>query len=248
MDKLEALEQYIEDNGIDFIESEKLKEKSMILKDCKSDYVAIVINSNNIKNTAEKFVALTHECTHHQMKAYYYSYMLRINEGKIEYDVKSETVYKLIPFARLYKLLKEKSCRYEISEIFGVSEDFIDLAINIYQRKGLLPYWNGIREEIPIRDNAVVDKQIYKPPLYHSQNIPRNIHRSQFAEKNIINHLRYEDYANAMRKKYITCDIEMAAELSITISYLRQERRQFQTQGLPIRQCEIATGWDFWDC
>ena len=145
MDRLEILEQYIFDNDIEYNDVD-INAKSMIAKDPKYGYVTIAINSEKIKSTAEKLLALTHERNHHRKNAYYRTDMFREEIDKIEYEINVDTVNELVPIARLKKILEFEVSRFELAELFGVPEDFVDMAMYVYQAKGRLPYYVENRE------------------------------------------------------------------------------------------------------
>ena len=237
MNRLENLEQYIYDNGINLIDNNRLKEKSMIFKDFRTGYITIIINSNNIKSTAEKLRALTHEVTHHKRNAFHLPYMPKIHEWRIEYEVKVDTVYELVPFEDLRKLLRNESYRCEIAKYFGIPEDFVDEAVHVYQRKGNLPYWGGLplanRPAIPAQENIPEPK----PPSFHAN---RSRSKKQYE---IRSHIKYSDYVKVMKRPDILCDQEAAEELHITIGFLNRVRYYFRKKGLAVRRGEFNIDW-----
>ena len=258
MDALEEIEQYIYDNNISLIYYEKIQDKSAITKD-DDGYVTIAVNKRKVKSTADKVLVLTHECNHHKKHAYYNSRTMRGCKRKVEYEVKVDTVNDLVPALELKKLLKEETCRYEIAESFSVPEDFVDEAIHIYQRKGLLPYWNGVREPDMLCDSVNIKSYVptlspfshtpIRPTIPERQRITGQgkirafdssvygIHNLQLKNKFDLNRITYEDYARVMRQPNIMCDMDAAEELNVTIGMLWQAREYFISQGLPIRQC-----------
>ena len=263
MDKIEKLEQYIYDNGINFIDDEKLEKKSMIVKDAKHGYVTIIINGEKIETTAEKLVALTHESTHHKKNLYYYPHMPRAAEGKIEYNINInvDVVGELVPISDLSKLMRGGDSRYDIAEVFGVPEDFVDEAIHIYQRKSLLPYWHERRgEHMAVRTlrkarqyyyaEAAEDSPTEKRITYIRARTIRQRRKTDRAQSrrqyDVRSRLRYKDYVKVMKLPEIMNDYEASEELRIPVEFLRYGRRYFRTLGLPVRQGELITDWRNW--
>jgi len=140
MDKIEELEQYIYDNGIDLLDTKKLNEQSMIVKDFDYEYVTIAINSRKMNSRAEKLVALSHEVGHYNTSGYYYPFMPVSYKRKVEHGANVDSIKRRIPIKKLKQILNSAWCnsRWEIAEAFGVTEDFVDMAIEIYKQKGLL--------------------------------------------------------------------------------------------------------------
>ena len=141
MNKLEELEQVIDDNDIDLIEFNKMNEKSMIIKDFENEYVTIVVNKIKIANERELLVLMSHKLGHYNTSGYYCAYMLKSNKCKMEYNANVDSVKRLVPIKKLKSLLIDSwgYSRNELAEEFGVTENFIDEAVHIYKRKGLLP-------------------------------------------------------------------------------------------------------------
>jgi Zn-dependent peptidase ImmA (M78 family) len=143
MTKLEELEQKIYDAEIEIIETDKINDKSAILKDFKGEYpTVIVVNKKKIENKQDYVVQLSHELGHYNTAGYYHPFMLKSYKRKTEYNANVDSVKRLIPIKKLRKLLQcGYLSRFEIAEEFCVPEYFIDEAIHIYKRKGLLPGW-----------------------------------------------------------------------------------------------------------
>ena len=142
MDRLEAVEDEIYNNNIDIVEYNDLSEISMIIKDNEyCEAVSIIINKLKVENDRELLVALSHELGHYNTSTYYNPYMLISYKWKMEYEANFDSISRLVPIVKLEPMLIDgwKCSRYELAEEFHVPEDFIDEAIHMYKRKGLLP-------------------------------------------------------------------------------------------------------------
>ena len=137
MTKIEALEQEIYNEGIELFEHD-IDDKAAIAKN--SFITAIVYNKKKIKDDCDYLVALSHEYGHYSTATYYHPYMLKSYKWKMDYEANLNSVRRLVPIKKLKQLMREGVNRFEISLEFCVPEDFVDEAVHIYQRKGLLPW------------------------------------------------------------------------------------------------------------
>lgn len=87
-----------------------------------------------IKTEADEKVKLAHELGHCETGAFYNQYSKFDIRAKHERRANIWAIKKLIPKDELIEALKSVFCknRYELSEYFNVTEDFMQLALDYY--------------------------------------------------------------------------------------------------------------------
>ena len=203
-------------------------------------YVATALNER------QELIAVSHEMGHYfkdnlwrknQKAAWEWAatyiisredYLNVLNDPFVNSDYEAATTLR-IPM-KLFHIVKE----YYKHKVFPVRQD-----------ESGIRYWQGIgTETFTKKTNEILSVPQNKkpPPIY----VPHGIHRANPRIQYEIKHIKYDDYASVMKKTYITCDSEAAEALSVSTYNLRIERASFQSQGLPVRQCDFVTDWRDW--
>ena len=92
----------------------------------------IAIDPMQIKNYSDEKVKLAHELGHCETGSFYNEYSTLDIRGKHERRADRWAIKKLIPKDELETAYKRCNNRYELSEYFGVTEDFMQKAIDYY--------------------------------------------------------------------------------------------------------------------
>lgn len=95
--------------------------------------LAIYYDHNKFDNSIEEYTAILHEYYHCEVDAFYnFDDSLQTRKRR-EYKANKQLVLDSIPIDKLKKLLQANYHKWEIAEEFGVTEETIDLAFNIYK-------------------------------------------------------------------------------------------------------------------
>ena len=128
----------------DLAEADSIKVDCFSLDNCQSMSIQdsngncyIGIDPMKLESSKEEKVKLAHELGHCVTGAFYNRYSSCDIRGKHEQTANRWAVKKLIPKAELVRLLKKGFARWELSEHFEVTEDFINLAIRMYFEYGI---------------------------------------------------------------------------------------------------------------
>ena len=129
------LYQVIEDYGIEFYSYHLPLTKSVSVK--LGTTYAIGIDERRMEDSAEERTHLAHEIGHCVTDSFYTPYEVQDRRGKREFKADTWAVHTLIPWRALKKaLLHGVTERWELAELFGVTEELIDRAWYIYQCEG----------------------------------------------------------------------------------------------------------------
>lgn len=93
----------------------------------------VAIDPFQIKSTADEKVKLAHELGHCETGAFYNQYAVCDIRSKHEYTANKWAIKKLIPEDELKEACKYCTNRWELSEHFGVTEDFMQKALDYYK-------------------------------------------------------------------------------------------------------------------
>lgn len=134
---VKQLYQTLQQNGIKFYDYKIGKLKAITI--CLNNQYGIFIDTSEIKSEAEEYCMIAHEgghcvtgCTHTV------SSPLDLIE-KHEYKADKWAVHKILPVEDFKYALKQGHTEiWDLAECFGVTEDFIRRALDIYKREGLL--------------------------------------------------------------------------------------------------------------
>ena len=94
----------------------------------------IAIDPFKIKSVSDEKVKLAHELGHCETGAFYNKYAVCDIRAKHENRADKWAIKKLIPKDELKKACSFCNNRWELSEHFGVTEDFMQKALDFYQR------------------------------------------------------------------------------------------------------------------
>ena len=97
----------------------------------------IAIDPYKIENNADEKVKLAHELGHCEMGAFYNAFSPLDIRSKHEYIANKWAIKKLIPEDELKEACRFCDSRYELSEYFGVTEEFMQKALDYYIECGL---------------------------------------------------------------------------------------------------------------
>ena len=92
----------------------------------------IAIDPFKIKSKRDELVKLAHELGHCETGSFYNRYALCDIRAKHERRADKWAIKKLIPKNEFDEAKKYCNNRYELSEHFGVPEDFMQMAIDFY--------------------------------------------------------------------------------------------------------------------
>ena len=110
----------------------------------------VALDEKQIENSADRKVKLAHELGHCVLSAFYNRYSKFDLITQHEYRANRWAVEELLPFYRLRKALETGHIEiWDLAEFLELTEDFIKIAIEHYERQGLLP----IYEELKRRGN-----------------------------------------------------------------------------------------------
>ena len=98
------------------------------------DVCYIGINPFMLQSDAEEKVKLAHELGHCETGAFYNRYALCDIREKHERRADKWAIKKLIPEDELKQAFKSCRNRFELAEYFGVTEDFMQKALDYYQQ------------------------------------------------------------------------------------------------------------------
>lgn len=88
----------------------------------------------------EERTCLAHELGHHLKGALYNKETPALSRGQCEYKANKWATHKIIPIRSLYAALRKGYTEvYRLADYFGVTEEFILKAIEIYKQEGKLP-------------------------------------------------------------------------------------------------------------
>ena len=131
MTRLEALYDDIESADIMCFATSSRKNPAMTLR-THGDY-SIAINERAFRTDAERLVALAHEKGHCDTGAVHSVFAPLITRAQCENRANKMATYTLMPFNELVAALEGgASSKYELSEHFGVTEEFMQFALEVY--------------------------------------------------------------------------------------------------------------------
>lgn len=131
---LVELYDYAEKQNIEIISLATRKTQCMSVIDEDGD-CGIGINPFMLKSEADEKVKLAHELGHCETGAFYNEYATCDIREKHERRANIWAIKKLIPKDNLTEAIKSGFCEncWELSEYFGVTEDFMQMALDYYQ-------------------------------------------------------------------------------------------------------------------
>ena len=94
----------------------------------------IAIDPFALKSDADEKVKLAHEIGHCETGSFYNEYAVCDVRSKHEYTANKWAIKKLIPEDELKEACKFCNNRWELSEHFGVPEDFMQKALDFYKQ------------------------------------------------------------------------------------------------------------------
>jgi len=136
MDSLLKLYKNAEEEGIEIVDFPLSCSKAMILKF--QDICAIALDHRKIKTKAEEKVCLAHELGHYNTGTFYNTKSSPTNITKCEAKANKWAICELVPLDELIKASKSCKNYYELAEYFEVTESFIKMAVEYYERIGVL--------------------------------------------------------------------------------------------------------------
>ncbi len=101
---------------------------------CSGEGYFIGINPFKLNSHSEEKVKLAHELGHCVTGSFYNRYSALDIRSKHERRADKWAIKKLIPINELKKACKICTNRYELSEHFGVTEDFMQKALDYYSK------------------------------------------------------------------------------------------------------------------
>lgn len=105
----------------------------------KKDLYCVNLDKRRIVSQEDMNVCLAHELGHVQSGTLYYNDTTKLYKGSAEYRADYRAAKQLIPIEQLKKcVLNGVIEKYELAEVFEVTEEFIDRVLYIYSNKGLL--------------------------------------------------------------------------------------------------------------
>ena len=104
--------------------------ESLSLTDNNKCYIAI--DPFKLKSEEEELVKLAHELGHCETGAFYNQYALCDIRAKHERRADNWAIKKLVPKNELIEACKYCTNRWELSQYFGVTEDFMQKALDYY--------------------------------------------------------------------------------------------------------------------
>lgn len=119
-------------DGIDVFPFELSQCESLSLLEGKRCFVAI--DPFKIKNNPDEIVKLAHELGHCETGAFYNCFSPFDIRSKHECSANKWAIKKLIPEDELKEACKFCGNRFELSEYFGITEDFMQKALDYYKK------------------------------------------------------------------------------------------------------------------
>lgn len=122
-------------------ECDNIKVDSFALGLCESLSISeagecfIAIDPFKIKSTADETVKLAHELGHCKTGAFYNQYALIDDRAKQERRATKWAIKKLVPEDELKDACRYLTNRWELALHFGVTEDFMQQAIDYYRNE-----------------------------------------------------------------------------------------------------------------
>ena len=99
----------------------------------------IAIDVDKLSNSTEEKMHLAHELGHYELGAFYNIFSSFDLKEKQEYRANKWATNILIPFNELQEAIESGYTEiWELSELFEVPEEFMNIAIDIYRRQGKL--------------------------------------------------------------------------------------------------------------
>ncbi|MEG0411115.1 MAG: ImmA/IrrE family metallo-endopeptidase [Bacilli bacterium] len=125
------------------LNTEVLYNNSIISKsyvvEFEKDLYCVNIDKERIASQEDMNVCLAHELGHVQSGTLYYNNATKLYRGSAEYRADYRAAKQLIPIEQLKKCVFNGIIeKYELAEVFEVTEEFIDKVLSIYSNKGLL--------------------------------------------------------------------------------------------------------------
>lgn len=132
-----SLFQFADQNEI-FVEYKNIPaNKSMSTEVLEKDF--IVLDYSLLFNRAEENTHLAHELGHCVTGSFYRPYSKFDIRERHEYRANKWAVHKLIPFEELKEAFSKGILeRWELAQRFDVTEEFIDITVQVYQNEGLM--------------------------------------------------------------------------------------------------------------
>lgn len=137
MDRLDALYQEAENEGV-FVVTGPLKQQESMIFEHRGD-VSIVLDSWSIETRIYERYLLAHEIAHYRTGTYYKLYSPLQLRAKAEWKADTWMVYDQVPIEDLRDAVRRGYTEpWELADYFGVPEKVIRRADEIYRAKGLL--------------------------------------------------------------------------------------------------------------
>lgn len=131
LSRLEELYEDIDNSDVLLVGTDSVKNPAMTLR-LNSEY-AIVMNEKAYRTDAERFVVLAHEKGHCDTGAVYSAYAPLITREQCERRANTKAAFTIIPLVDLVTAFECGATNvYELSVHFGVTEDFMRIALEIY--------------------------------------------------------------------------------------------------------------------
>lgn len=138
MTKLDDLYNIAEESNIPVINFEIKNEKVAALSVCDDDGDCIIaIDFRKAASSAERKVIMAHELGHCERGAFYNQYSDFDIRSRHEYRADKWAVQQITPYDELIDACKQGyKERWQLADYFGVTEDFICRAFEIYRNMG----------------------------------------------------------------------------------------------------------------
>lgn len=128
-------EEYLEQNNItlDHIKINNKNTSAIYLNIRGKDFIGI--DDSKINSNIEKRCIIQHEIAHFELGAVYTLYSGNsIEHSRIEYRANKRAINRLLPYSTLKEFILKNKPNYacEIADEFGITEDFVKKALEIY--------------------------------------------------------------------------------------------------------------------
>ena len=130
---LAELYEYAEKQNIEIVSLATRKVQCMSMMDEDGD-CGIGINPFMLESEADEKVKLAHELGHCETGAFYNMYAPLDIRAKHEHRADKWAIKKLVPKDELKQACKSCRNRFELAEYFGVTEDFMQKALDYYRQ------------------------------------------------------------------------------------------------------------------
>ncbi len=134
---LAAAYKIAEEKNINIFSADCPNSRSISLQLAKDEYCIGI--DKNIKNTAAELTYTLHELGHCETGAFYNRYSQLDIIGKHERRADTWAAFQAMPPEEIKKAFRDGCTEaWQLSERFGLTEEFVVRAIQIYKEKGLL--------------------------------------------------------------------------------------------------------------